>query len=216
MPKPESKQLRNFTFERSAVNEEDRTVELSFSSEYAVERWYGMEILDHSEGCVDLSRLNDGGVLLFNHDVDYVLGSVVSAWLDTAERKCKVKVRFDEDDDSEKIFRKVVNGTLQKTSTWYDVQVWEEVAVNAKSSDGRFAGPCYIAKRWMPYEASIVSVPADPTVGVGRSQSHDMLHEILQNQRQIMATIPRHEAEDTAYQPSIDLLKRKLKLSEVI
>ena len=36
-----------------------------------------------------------------------------------------------------------------------------------QSSDGRFTGPCSIAKRWTPYEISIVSVPADPTVGVG-------------------------------------------------
>ena len=37
-----------------------------------------------------------------------------------------------------------------------------------KSADGRFLGPCEIAKKWVPYEISIVSVPADPTVGVGR------------------------------------------------
>ena len=37
-----------------------------------------------------------------------------------------------------------------------------------KSADGRFLGPCEIAKKWTPYEISIVSVPADPTVGVGR------------------------------------------------
>ena len=49
------------------------------------------------------------------------------------------------------------------------VEVWEDVAANKKSSDGRFTGPCSIAAKWTPYEVSIVSVPADPTVGVGRN-----------------------------------------------
>ena len=40
---------------------------------------------------------------------------------------------------------------------------------NKQSEDG-FAGPCSIARKWAPYEVSIVSVPADPTVGVGRSE----------------------------------------------
>ena len=39
-------------------------------------------------------------------------------------------------------------------------------------ADGRFTGPCEIAKRWTPYEISIVSVPADPTVGVGRDMEN--------------------------------------------
>ena len=39
---------------------------------------------------------------------------------------------------------------------------------NKTSADGRFTGPCDIARKWTPYEISIVSIPADPTVGVGR------------------------------------------------
>ena len=55
-------------------------------------------------------------------------------------------------------------------SVGYLVDVWEDVAANKKSSDGRFTGPCSIATKWTPHEISIVSIPADPTVGVGRSQ----------------------------------------------
>jgi len=44
---------------------------------------------------------------------------------------------------------------------------------NKQSADGRFTGPCSIARKWAPYEVSIVSVPADPTVGVGREISQD-------------------------------------------
>ena len=45
---------------------------LSFSSEEPYQRWFGPEILDHTDGAVDLARLNEVGVLLFNHDVDRV------------------------------------------------------------------------------------------------------------------------------------------------
>ena len=65
------------------------------------------------------------------------------------------------------------SGTLKGVSVGYMVEDWEEVAPNKVSMDGRFTGPCSIAKRWIPYEISIVSVPADPTVGVGRSMTAD-------------------------------------------
>jgi hypothetical protein len=54
---------RSFKVERTAVNVETRTAELSFSSETPVERWFGNEILDHSGKACDLSRLNNGGAL---------------------------------------------------------------------------------------------------------------------------------------------------------
>lgn len=58
----------------------ERRFELSFSSEEPYGRWFGSEILDHTEGCMDLERLNSIGVLLFNHDTDRVLGKVERAW----------------------------------------------------------------------------------------------------------------------------------------
>ena len=42
----------------------ERKFILSFSSEEPYERWWGTEILDHSDGAVDLTRFNDIGVLL--------------------------------------------------------------------------------------------------------------------------------------------------------
>ena len=56
-----------------AVGGTERTVELSFSSEEPYARWWGVEILDHSEGCVDLERLNSIGCVLFNHNRDMVI-----------------------------------------------------------------------------------------------------------------------------------------------
>lgn len=147
----------------------ERTVELSFSSEEPYKRWFGTEILSHDESAVDLSRLQEIGVLLFNHNADLPIGQVLSVELDAQARKCKALVRFDVDDAAETIFQKVVAGTLKGVSVGYTVDVWEDVENGAASEDGRFMGPCSIAKRWTPYEISIVSVPADMTVGVGRN-----------------------------------------------
>ena len=65
------------------------------------------------------------------------------------------------------------SGTLKGVSVGYQVSNWEDVDNGKKSLDGRFTGPCSIAKRWMPYEVSIVSVPADATVGVGRELENE-------------------------------------------
>lgn len=144
----------------------ERKFVLSFSSETPYERWFGTEILDHSEGAVDLSRLNEIGCLLFNHNRDKVIGKINRAWIEN-NRGC-AEVEFDTDDEAEKIYQKVKSGTLKGVSVAYQIDSWEEVMANKTSADGRFTGPSSIARKWTPYEISIVSVPADPTVGVGR------------------------------------------------
>lgn len=154
---------------RAAEDEDSRSVVLSFSSEEPYERWFGTEILDHSDGACDLSRLEEVGVLLFNHNTDRVIGKVTKVWIEN--NRGNAKVTFDTDEASEVIYQKVKSGTLKCTSTWYRVDSWEEVAANKTSADGRFTGPCSIARKWMPYEVSIVSVPADATVGVGRNHN---------------------------------------------
>lgn len=144
----------------------ERKFILSFSSEEPYERWWGIEILDHSEGAVDLTRLNEIGVLLYNHNRDKVIGKINRAWIE--EMRGMAEVEFDADDESELIYQKVAGGTLKGVSVGYQIDSWEEVMPNKQSADGRFTGPADIARKWIPYEVSIVSVPADPTVGVGR------------------------------------------------
>ena len=144
----------------------ERKFILSFSSEEPYERWWGTEILDHSDGAVDLTRLNEIGVLLFNHDRNRVIGKVNRAWIE--DLRGMAEVEFDSDEDADLIYQKVKSGTLKTTSVGYQIDSWEEVMPNKQSADGRFTGPADIARKWTPYEISIVSVPADPTVGVGR------------------------------------------------
>lgn len=149
----------------------ERKFILSFSSEEPYKRFWGTEILDHTPGAVDLSRLNEIGVVLYNHDRDRVVGKIYKAWIE--ENRGYAEVEFDTDAESEVIYQKVKSGTLKGVSVGYKTDVWEEVATDAVSADGRFKGPCEIAKRWVPLEVSIVSIPADATVGVGRGMQED-------------------------------------------
>lgn len=153
----------------------ERKFTLSFSSEEPYERWYGTEILSHSDGAVNLERLETIGCVLYNHNRDRVIGKILRVWIEDG-RGC-AEIEFDGDADAETVFRKVAGGTLKGVSVGYIVDVWEDVAANKKSIDGRFSGPCSIAAKWTPYEISIVSIPADPTVGVGRSQDGGMGEE---------------------------------------
>lgn len=53
---------RDFTIDPGTVDEAQRTVQFSFSSETPVERDFGMEILDHGPSSVRLGRLRAGAV----------------------------------------------------------------------------------------------------------------------------------------------------------
>lgn len=151
------------------VDTDSRTVELSFSSETPYGRWFGDEILCHDEECINLERFNNGlGTVLFNHDRDAVVGHIEKVWLE--DNRGKALVRFDTDEQSETIFQKVQSGTLQGVSVGYAINRYEVLEdEDTKSTNGRFTGPAYVVTDWDPLEISIVSVPADPTVGVGRS-----------------------------------------------
>lgn len=151
------------------VDTDSRTVELSFSSETPYGRWFGDEILCHDEECINLERFSNGlGTVLFNHDRDAVVGHIEKVWLE--DNRGKALVRFDTDEQSETIFQKVQSGTLQGVSVGYAIYRYEVLEdEDTKSTNGRFNGPAYIVTDWEPLEISIVSVPADATVGVGRS-----------------------------------------------
>lgn len=162
----------------------ERTFQLSFSSEEPYNRWFGTEILDHSDGCMDMGRLDSIGVVLYNHKRDDVIGKIDRSWIENG--KGYAEITFDSDELSEKIYQKVKNGTLKGVSVGYIVDNWEEVMANKQSADGRFKGPCSIARKWTPYEISIVSVPADPTVGVGRSINEEGTDDVYETyKRQI-------------------------------
>lgn len=180
-PKTGLQEPRTVAAEVRAIEENDNQIELSFSSEYPVQRWFGQEILLHEEGSIDWERLLSVGTVLFSHGRDVrfgkmPIGKIEKAWLDTKERKGRALITFDDDEESQKVKKKVLNGFIKGVSFGYTVDAWEEVLPGKKSSNGRFTGPAYIGLRWAPTEISIEPTPADPTVGPGRSDEITVKH----------------------------------------
>ena len=182
-----SMQQRTISFEAREINETERTVHVSFSSEAVVPRFWGTEVLCHDKDCVDLTRLTELGVSLFNHNRDKVIGVIKNPILNEVEKRCHCDIYFDDDEDSDKIFQKVKKNILRGVSVGYQVDRWEEVKTGEVSSNGRFKGPCFVATKWTPLEVSIVSVPADTDVGVNRT-IEEVNKEIVQRteRREIM------------------------------
>ena len=146
--------------QRASADDENRTIELSFSSETPVERWFGMEILSHEKGAVDFSRMEDGAPLLANHDHMDQIGVIEKA--EVKGKKGRAVVRFSKSDRATEIWDDVKDGIRKNISVGY--RILEYIIEEGKKSD------TVTATRWMPHEVSFVSVPADPNVGVGRAQ----------------------------------------------
>lgn len=162
---------------------------MSFASEQPVSRWFGAEVLQVDAAAVNMSRFENGlGVLLFNHGRDKVLGKILRAWVDESAQKASAEVQFDDDEESERIWQKVRSGTLRGVSVGYSVDSWEEVAAGKTSTSGRVVGPAYVGLRWTPLEISIVSVPADDSVGVGRE-----MEGYVQNEREAQTAMSENE-----------------------
>ena len=161
---------------RGIVDEEKRIVELSFSSETPVERWFGREILLHEPDAVDLTPVITVGAVLRNHDPDQIVAVPVRVWLDQAERKCRAQIQFKDTELSRKTWEEVKEGLLRGVSVGYQVDEWQYVGEN--ETWNRFTGPCYVAKRWKVLEISLTPIPADASVGVGRSAKPENSKEV--------------------------------------
>ena len=159
---------REISINPEIVNDDSREMIVSFASEEPYERWFGTEILEVDSLAMDLNRFQNGlGCLLYNHNRDAVIGSIKKVWIDG--NKAYASVEFDTDEESEKIYQKVQKGTLKGVSVGYAVKEYTDLRDNEVMANGRIKGPAYVASKWEAYEISIVSVPADASVGVNRS-----------------------------------------------
>ena len=152
--------------ETSFSAQEDNTYEFSFSSEYPVERTFGTEILSHDEGSIDFGRLN-GGVapVLWNHNMDSVIGIVRNAYLDKDKKKGRAVVELSRNAKAQEVKRDIDDGILSAISVGYRILEMEE-----REIDGNNA---FLATRWEPHEVSVVASPAAPDVGISRGLIDD-------------------------------------------
>lgn len=146
----------------------DGTVTFPLSSETPYRRYDGDEILDHGDG-LDLSWLNSGNApLLDNHDrysgVKAQIGVITKAWVEA--RRLYVSVKFSARAEAQAVRQDVIDGILRNVSVGYEIH---ETVRNADRNS-------YTVTKWRPTEASFVPVPADMTVGMGRSATQTEAH----------------------------------------
>lgn len=145
----------------AAYDKEKRTIALSFASEKPVRRWYGWEILSCDPANVDLSVLRDGAPLLKEH-YDHI-GVVESATVD-ADKVCRANCKLSRRDDVQQVIMDIEDGILTKSSVGYETtKILRDEMNDAKERVVTWA--------WKPYELTLTPMPADNTVGIGRSAS---------------------------------------------
>ena len=155
----ENMETRGMSFDGKVVDEDTRTVRIAVSSEEPVERSFGNEILDHDERSIDLSFAKSGRMpLLLDHDPRQQIGVVENVNLDGSARRLRATVRFGRNGLAKEVFEDVVDGIRSNISVGYHVNDME-----------RQDAESYRVKSWLPMEVSVVSIPADRTVGVGRA-----------------------------------------------
>jgi HK97 family phage major capsid protein/HK97 family phage prohead protease len=144
----------------NSIDEKKRTVEIAVSSELAVDRSFGKEVLVHESEAIDMGFLGSGRApLLLDHDMERQIGVIESVEL-SGDRVLRAKVRFGRSALAQEVFQDVVDGIRSNVSVGYRVNKMER---STKNKDE------YLVRSWSPLEVSVVSIPADPSVGVGRS-----------------------------------------------
>jgi HK97 family phage prohead protease len=170
--------------EEIQIRAEDGVTKLTFpaSSEKPVERWFGEEVLSHETGAVRLDRAKRGAMpLLFNHDSNDPIGLIDNARVENARLVVDAHLF---DTARAKEVGLMLAGGLRNVSIGYRLHTVEE-----NKDTGVFT-----ARDWEPFEVSIVTVPADPSVGIGRMSGEEI--EV----RMIRAATPAKAATTTRSQ----------------
>lgn len=170
--KPGTTLHRAFAVKRDTIDEAARTAMLAFASETPYERWWGVEVLDCAPAAIRLGRLQSGGPLLCDHNTTDQIGVIENVQIG-ADRVCRALVRFGKSERASEIFQDVIDGIRQNVSVGYQIHkavLVESADPNAVQED---AADVYRVTDWEPFEVSIVSVPADASVGIGRSAGAD-------------------------------------------
>jgi len=168
-------QFRGLNINSGNIDEESRTVELSFSSELPVSRYFGNEILDHDPKSVDLSRLNNGAAVLEDHGGGQI-GKVISAKIENG--RGMAKLLFSKVGRGAEVFQDIVDGIRENISVGYQLKDLTRV----EDVDGE---PTYRSMNWMPFEISVVGTPADVSVGIGRSKEDSIEIEVDESFRSL-------------------------------
>lgn len=152
-------------------------LQLSVSSEqpYVRSSWWDdpwVETLGHKAGEVDLTRLSDGAPVLANHDRYAAVGAtplagigvIERAWLDGTRLMCDLVISRRE--ALADLRQDIADGLVRNVSIGYLIN---ERTLTKAYTDGK--PDEYRVTSWTPFEVSLVDIPADASVGLGRQ--HD-------------------------------------------
>lgn len=154
------------------VNDETRTVELTFSTGADVVRydWVSgkrfIERLSMDPKHIRLERLNAGAPLLNAHSAYSLadqIGIVEPNTAKLAGKEGRATVRFSKRTDVEPFYQDVRDGIIRNVSVGYRVHRFEETA-------GKGEMPVRLATDWEPYEISMVPMGSDAGARVRSSK----------------------------------------------
>lgn len=199
-------QMRAFDMNgEKVIDEETRTVRVGVSSEQPVKRDFGMEVMDHRAGSMNLEFLNSGRApLLLDHDMERQIGVVESVELDEDARRLRAVVRFGKGAMASEVFTDVVDGIRQNISVGYRIDSRVEQEDDPED---------YYRVSTTPMEISIVSIPADQSslVGVGRSNPETLSATVKTEGKSEMSDINLDEVRAEAAADAAKTVQRNAK-----
>ena len=170
---------RSFEIETRGLDPGRREVALSFSSETPVERFFGYEILDHGPGAIKTERMERGLPILLDHDQKRQVGILEKPSIEP-DRVGRGIGRFGKSALAMETFRDIQDGIKKYVSVGYNIL---EMRLESEEKGTK----TYRATSWEPVEVSVVSIPADYSVGIGRNENSDFETEILEGEKTLMS-----------------------------
>ena len=158
-----NKLFRSAFLNKRKVDDKKRTAEFSFMSDEPVERDFGIESIDVTK--TDMSFVSSGRApLLLDHDTKAQIGVIEKA--EIVDGKGRAIARFGKSQLANEVFEDVKSGIRQNISVGYLIKEMDKVE---DENDEKSLGQDFFRVGIKPLEISMVSVPADTTVGIGRS-----------------------------------------------
>ena len=194
----EEKKFRHARIDVRQIERDDRRVRLAFSSEAPVERDFGFEVLSHNEGAIELDWLRSGTApLLLDHDPRKQIGVIEGVQVG-ADKVARANVRFGKSNSASEIFDDIQDGIRSNVSVGYRINELQK----REKLEGDNGLDTYVAEKWIPLELSIIAIPADQSVGVGRSLETPLTQN-TQKESVIMTEEVKTEVKEEAPQVNV-------------
>ncbi len=130
-----------------------------------------IEVLGHKDGEVDLNRLNGGASVLANHDRWTAVGNTPLAMIGAVDpgsasltgKRLECDITISRREALADLRQDIADGLVRFVSVGYQINERTLVKANGEGKPDE-----YRVTSWTPFEISLVDIPADATVGLGR------------------------------------------------